>query len=64
MEPYVRSILDDVGGGPMLLSRLMAKLYEQLPAAREEVRAARSASWGAVAALAQERLALLRGLKL
>lgn len=40
----VQAILDNVGGGPMLLSRLTALLYEQLPASREEVKAAGGAA--------------------
>ena len=42
----VRSILDEVGGGPMLLSRLMARLYELRPESRLEVKeAGGAATW-------------------
>lgn len=39
-----RSILDQFGGGPMLLSQLTSMMYEQLPASREQVMEAGGAS--------------------
>lgn len=42
----VRSILDDVGGGPMLLSRLTSLLYQRLPASRAQIKeAGGAATW-------------------